>query len=996
MRHTIATATPLTLSLVATLLAGCPEDASPITQLEPGISVEPTVLDFGDVEIDSTKELRIAIKNPGTGVLTYSVARGDPFDDAFDYQVGATEVAPNGGVFMTVQFRPTTFGPKSAFVKIRPASTKLAEQTVELRGRGATADLMVTPQNLVFGNVVILTNKTAAVTIKNVSTIAADVLFERETNVKFCGQQGVDNSTFCVAPTTKPLNAEGRFLLAPNEETTFNVTFRPTVAGTRERGVMSFQACAACSKVAVNMDGIGIEQGFRCEPASLDFGLVNPGSCTTQTVLCTNQANETITVVSWGALPGGTTSADFTFEAFGTPSVLSEGDTVDVDVTYCPTDLGNDAGFLGLETDNPDPRRRFVSVPLAGNGGGPDIDVLPTTLNFGQVSLIAPSRRTIVVTNVGFAPLELSSIRFDQGPTGPFQAQVAAQVLQVGDTLPITIEFQPTVEGPIMDIMRIASTDTDEPEVQVTLLGEGVNLPPCSYEVAPQALNFGVVERGRTTRRAFEIRNIGQNDCLVTGVRLIAGATAPEFSLPDGDVMSLRIAAGTAATFPVAFAPNASAAYAGRVEFSISSPTTPYNEVALAGTGADAVLLITPNDMDFGTIGIGCSARAREVTMYNTGSTPAVITSIGLASPGSPAFSVSNLPALPLTLAPGGSATFSVGFRAAAASQYAAAVEINGSFNGQAVSYVIALEGAGAVDARQLDQFDQLGRPKADILFVIDNSCSMGEEQSGLSGNLGAFLQFAQAQQIDYQIAVTTTDVEGGEDGRFVPINGNPADRIIRPATQPSPEAVFAQNVNLGINGSGNEQGLAAAYQALSNPLIFGHNAGFIRPDAVLSVIIVSDEQDYSPGTVDFYINFLLSIKGFRNNNLFSLSAIVGDEVGGCNGPGGSADTGSRYIAAATRTGGIFQSICISDWSRALEDLSSSAFGFKSRFFLSNQPVLSSVNVTVDGVAVPNMSPGGTINWTYEFGTNSINFTPFATPEPGAEITVEYVVECLN
>jgi hypothetical protein len=996
MRTTYAW-TPLTLSLVAAL-AGCPEDTSPIDVLEPKIAVEPAIVDFGDVEIETEKELRVAIKNPGAGTLTYAVAQGEPYDDAFSYVVGATDVSPTGSVFLTVKFAPKEIGPKSAFVKIRPTLAALGEITIELRGRGATADLEITPQNLSFGNVVINTNKTIPVVVKNISSITADILFTVDANVRFCGAQGGAQGAFCVSPTTTPLNAEGRFALAPAQETTFNVTFAPTVAGTRERGSVSFQPCPTCAKVTVNMDGIGIEQGFRCDPASLDFGLVNPGSCTTKSVVCTNQANETITVVTTGALPGGTTSADFTFEALPAPVVLAEGDMIDTDVTYCPADLGNDAGFLAFETDNPDPRRRYVSVTLAGNGGGPDISVLPATLNFGQVSLIAPARRTIIITNVGFAPLEISRITFPAANSA-FTAPGAGAVLAVGETLPLTIEFQPRAEGPVMETMVIDSNDTDEPSTTVTLLGEGINLPPCSYEIAPQALNFGVVERGRSSRRAFEVRNTGLNDCLVTGVRLISEVTAPEFSLPDGDVMSLRIAGGTSATFAVGFSPLAAASYSGRAEFSISSPTTPYNEVVLAGTGADAVLLITPNDLNFGTIGIGCNARARDITIYNTGSSPAQITSIGLASPGNPAFTVRNLPAplpgSPLTLPPGASTSFSVGFRADAASQYAAAVEINGTFAGQPVSYVIPVAGGGAVDARQLDRFDQLGRPKADILFVIDNSCSMGEEQAGMSANLGAFLQFAQAQQIDYQIAVTTTDVEGGEDGRFVPVAGAPADRIVTPRTQPSPEAVFAANVNRGINGSADEQGLQAAYLALSNPLIFGHNAGFIRPDAVLSIIILSDEPDSSPGTVDFFINFFLSIKGFRNNNLFSLSAIVGDSPSGCTGPGGNAGDGGRYIASATRTGGVFQSICISDWSRALEDLSSSAFGFKSRFFLSNQPVLASVKVTVDGVEVPNASGAGTINWSYEYGTNSINFTPFATPEPGAEITVEYVVECL-
>lgn len=992
MRSTIAWI-PLTLSTVALVLSGCPEDTTPIDTLEPKMAVTPLLVDFGDVALNSEKELRVSISNPGNGVLTYAIARGEPFDDGFEYEVGSTNVTPNSAVFLPVRFTPTEIGPKSAIIKVRPSVATIPEVAVEIRGRGITTELSVTPANLVFGNVVIQTNKTLPVVVKNTTTIPADVQFSAVSNVKFCGQQGSDPSTFCVAPTTKPLSAEGRFSLQPNEETTFNVTFRPTIAGTRERGSMTFQPCPTCAQIAVNMDGVGIEQGFRCDPPSLDFGLVNPGSCTTRNVVCTNAANEQVTVVNWGALPGGTTSADFTFETFPTPSVLSEGDSVDIDVTYCPAELGNDAGFLGIETDNPDPRRRFVSVALAGNGGGPDISVLPTTLNFGQVSLIAPSRRTVIVTNVGFAPLQINGVGF--GASREFTTQATAVVLDVGETLPITIEFQPVTEGPVMGELIVSSNDGDEPETRVTLLGEGVNLPPCSYEVAPQALNFGVVERGRSVRRAFEVRNIGQNDCLVTGMRLVPEVTAPEFSLPDGDVMSLRIAAGAAATFAVGYAPVASTPSAGRVEFSISSPTTPYNEVTLAGTGADAVLLITPNDLEFGTIGVGCNARARDVTIYNTGATPATISSIGLASPGNPAFRVTNVPNLPMTLPPGSSTSFQVGFRADAASEYAAAVEINGNFNGQAVNYIIALHGAGAVDARQTDRFDQLGRPKADVLMVIDNSGSMFEEQTALASNLGAFLQFAQAQQIDYQIAVTTTDVDGGEDGRFVPINGPVSNRIVTPRTQPSPEMVFADNVNRGTSGSANEQGLEAAYLALSNPLIFGHNSNFIRPDAVLSIIILSDEEDSSPNTVPFYVNFFLSIKGFRNNNLFSLSSIVGDVPGGCNGPGGSAGAGTRYVAASQQTGGIFQSICVADWARALEDLSSAAFGFKSRFFLSNQPVVSSLRVTVDGVEVPGTAASGTINWTYEFTTNSVNFTPFATPEPGAEIVAEYVVECL-
>jgi hypothetical protein len=314
------------------------------------------------------------------------------------------------------------------------------------------------------------------------------------------------------------------------------------------------------------------------------------------------------------------------------------------------------------------------------------------------------------------------------------------------------------------------------------------------------------------------------------------------------------------------------------------------------------------------------------------------------------------------------------------------------------VTYIVSLEGRGATDATQVDEFDQLGRPKVDILFVIDDSCSMSEEQTSLSSNFQAFIQFATAQQIDYQIGVTTTDIDEGnpaEAGRLVPISGNPADRIVTPRTQPAPETVFSMNANIGLDSTFTEKGLEGAYLALSNPLIFQHNAGFLRQDAVLSIIFVSDEEDQSPRAVPFYINFFLSIKGFRNNNLFTASSIVGDTPSGCGGSAGSAQAGSRYVEVANRTGGVFQSICTADWSRALEDLSTTAFGFKSRYFLTNQPVISSIKVFIDGVEVMARSQGGTVNWTYDFATNSINFSPFATPEPGAHIRVEYAAECL-
>ena len=95
------------------------------------------------------------------------------------------------------------------------------------------------------------------------------------------------------------------------------------------------------------------------------------------------------------------------------------------------------------------------------------------------------------------------------------------------------------------------------------------------------------------------------------------------------------------------------------------------------------------------------------------------------------------------------------------------------------------------------------------------------------------------------------------------------------------------------------------------------------------------------------------------------------------------------------QTGGIFESICTQSWADSLQNLGLSVFGYKSRFILSNTPVPGSVKVHVDGVEVAQRAMSGQVRWTYEGTNNSVNFAPLAIPEPGSEIIVRYVAECL-
>ncbi|MBJ93051.1 MAG: hypothetical protein CMP23_01100 [Rickettsiales bacterium] len=185
----------------------------------------------------------------------------------------------------------------------------------------------------------------------------------------------------------------------------------------------------------------------------------------------------------------------------------------------------------------------------------------------------------------------------------------------------------------------------------------------------------------------------------------------------------------------------------------------------------------------------------------------------------------------------------------------------------------------------QTDSFYQEIRRTVDILLVVDNSCSMIDEQQKLAANFDNFIsQFLDAD-VDYQIGVVTTDMTDTEhQGRLVGET-----KIITSAMDVEiARQTFVDNVKVCAMGSGFERGLAAAEAALAPAMLEGDNAGFLRDEAALSIVFVSDEDDLSARPVNQYLRFFKGIKGdrgYRDDGLVNLSAVVGDFPDGCEQP---------------------------------------------------------------------------------------------------------------
>ncbi len=173
------------------------------------------------------------------------------------------------------------------------------------------------------------------------------------------------------------------------------------------------------------------------------------------------------------------------------------------------------------------------------------------------------------------------------------------------------------------------------------------------------------------------------------------------------------------------------------------------------------------------------------------------------------------------------------------------------------------------------------GIAATDILFVVDDSTSMGNEQTLLRNGLYQFIQALASSPIaaNYQIGVTTTSVVGWTDGQasyaagpstgdpyaagtivaiardgtgaplpgdFVYLNGAYAGSRILASGQPNLVSDFEANVLVGVDGSNREEPFRAAELALEKASPGGPNAGFLRPGARLAIVFLSDEDDCS------------------------------------------------------------------------------------------------------------------------------------------------------
>ena len=262
--------------------------------------------------------------------------------------------------------------------------------------------------------------------------------------------------------------------------------------------------------------------------------------------------------------------------------------------------------------------------------------------------------------------------------------------------------------------------------------------------------------------------------------------------------------------------------------------------------------------------------------------------------------------------------------------------------------------GDDTVDAAPLPTGDGSERKceKMDVLFVIDNSGSMGQEQTNLIANFPAFITVLNNSGLDYRVAVTTTgrnysytmttpigslpqSQSGGDNGAMLkPASCNMTKRWID-KTDADPSTTFSCVANVGTSGPSDEMPLSAMRDAFEERMADGTNMGFRRADALLAVVFLTDEEDCSyeqsvslgfgqslcdsmMEPVANYVTFLDTYTGHHSR--WATAAIAGPGPGSCSSSFGDAQEATRLkqFVSLTGTNGVMASICDGDLSIGL------------------------------------------------------------------------------
>ena len=247
----------------------------------------------------------------------------------------------------------------------------------------------------------------------------------------------------------------------------------------------------------------------------------------------------------------------------------------------------------------------------------PALSLSPNSLQFPSIPVNSMDQETILLRNMGSAPLSISSMTV----SGDF-----AETDNCGGSVPaaasctILITFTPTAQGAFSGSVVIDDDAAGAPHT-ITLFGVGQGgssgNPAPDAVLSATALSFPNAPVGSPSApQSVTLTNAGNASLNISNIHITG-----DFSQTNNCPSSLG--AGAGCFIYIVFTPTAEGVRSGSLSIADTSQGSPQT-VSLTGTGSAGTLVVTTTSLIFPSVQFGSSA-SQTVTVSNTGNGPVSI-----------------------------------------------------------------------------------------------------------------------------------------------------------------------------------------------------------------------------------------------------------------------------------------------------------------------------------------------------------------------------------
>jgi hypothetical protein len=467
------------------------------------------------------------------------------------------------------------------------------------------------------------------------------------TNLTITGASAGDFSFTAAGPL--PLT------VVPNSSTTVNVTFAPTLAGSRV-AALTIVDNASGSPHAVALSGTGINAPIlNLNPSSVNFGsqLIYTGSGPLPVTVANNG---TADLVISSLTITGANAQEFSLSAAVLPVTVGVNNATTINVVFTPGATGVRTATLTI-TDNAAGGPHTVA--LTGTGTAPGVNISPAALTFPEQppqSTSAPA--TLMVSNTGSGNLVISTLTVTGANVGDFVVTAGTLPITVapGNSTTLTVTFTPRGTGTRTATLMIADNAGNSPQT-VALSGTSVTAPGIS--INPSSVNFGSqLLYTSSAPLPVTVANSGTTDLTISSLT-ITGANAQEFSL-SAAVLPVTVGANETTTINIVFTPGATGVRTATLTITDNAAGSPHT-VALSGTGTAPAVNISPAALNFPGQVVQSVSAPSALTVSNTGNGNLVISTLTITGANIGDFLLT-AGTLPITVTPGNSTTLTVTF----------------------------------------------------------------------------------------------------------------------------------------------------------------------------------------------------------------------------------------------------------------------------------------------------------------------------------------------